>query len=114
MLSRIGDDNFAEFGGAQNEMRVVEQRRDHRAEARSTVHLCTHKPRNPYCEACVRAKMRQKRRYKGSFVNVATFWGHRVTGDHITSQKERMLGITGDKDALVLRDQVTENIVGVV
>ena len=30
------------------------------AEAKTLAHLCTHRYRNPYCEACIRAKMIQK------------------------------------------------------
>ena len=58
----------------------------------------------PYCEACRRGKMKNKRKYAGSFENTATAWGQRLTADHITSQKDRMLGVTGDRDALVIKD----------
>ena len=85
-------------------------RRDLRLEARSTAHLMTHVPRNPYCEACVRAKMTQERRFRGSYVNTAQYWGHELTGDHITSMKDSMLGISGDRDAFVVQDMYSRLI----
>ena len=79
-------------------------RRDLRAEANSEYHLLRHKPSNPYCEACRRGRMRRKGRYKGSFANTATSWGQHLTADHITSVKDNMLGVTGDRNAFVIRD----------
>ena len=79
-------------------------KRSLRQEATSLNHLLRHKPRNPYCEACVRGKMKGHRKFKGSFKNSASFWGQHLTADHITSQKENMLGVTGDRDALVVKD----------
>ena len=35
-------------------------------EANSLYHLVTHTPKNPYCEACRRAQMKEKRKYAGS------------------------------------------------
>ena len=65
----------------------------------------THKPKNPYCEACVRAKKTESPSYKGSYVRTVAEWGREVTADHITSLKDRMLGITGDRDALTIKDE---------
>ena len=65
----------------------------------------THKPKNPFCEACVRAKKAESPSYKGAYVKTAEEWGHKLTADHITSLKDNMLGITGDKDALTIKDE---------
>ena len=46
-----GDDEVAE-----------RRRRNLRIEARSLTHLLTHLPKNPYCDACTRGKMRNKKR----------------------------------------------------
>ena len=73
--------------------------------ANATEHLMNHKPKNPYCEACVRAKMTQAPSYKHSYVRKATECGQEVTADHVTSQKDNMLGITGDRDALTIKDE---------
>ena len=48
--------------------------------------------------------MKGHRKYKGSFKNEATFWGQHLTADHITSQKDKMLSVSGDRDALVIKD----------
>ena len=57
-------------------------RRSLRDEANSLYHLLTHKPKNPSCKYCRRAKMKDKRKYAGSYKNTATRWGHVVIGDH--------------------------------
>ena len=64
-----------------------------RGEAHSLYNLLTHKPKNPFCESCRRAKMKEKRKYSGSYKNTATRWGQLVTGDHIVSTQDNMLGI---------------------
>ncbi|MFM7979837.1 MAG: hypothetical protein ACKPKO_11020, partial [Candidatus Fonsibacter sp.] len=79
-------------------------RRSLREEANSVYHLLTHKPKDPYCDSCRRAKMKEQRKYAGSYQNTATCWGELVTGDHITSTHDNMLGIEGGKDVLVMRD----------
>ena len=48
--------------------------------------------------------MRRKPKYKGSFKNEAMWWGQHLTADHITSKKDNMLGVTGDRNALVIKD----------
>ena len=42
-------------------------RRDLKADALSPRHLLTHKPKNPYCDSCVRGKMLNIKKFKGSF-----------------------------------------------
>ena len=69
-------------------------RRDLRAEAHSLHHLLRHKPSNPYCEACRRGRMRRKPKFRGQH----------LTADHITSIKDNLLGATGDRNALVIKD----------
>ena len=51
--------------------------------------------------------MKEARHHKGSFHNDAEYFGHRLTGDHLTSQAENMLGIGLAKDALVIKDLYT-------
>ena len=48
--------------------------------------------------------MRNKRKLHGSFKGLADAWGDHLTADHITSQKDAMLGITGDRDAFMVKD----------
>ena len=49
--------------------------------------------------------MRRKKKFKGSFKQYAAFWGQHLTGDHITSKLDKMLGVTGDKNAWVVQDR---------
>ena len=48
--------------------------------------------------------MKEKRKYAGSYQNHTIRWGQLVTGGHITSTKDNMLGIGGSKDMLVIKD----------
>ena len=48
--------------------------------------------------------MKEARKYSGSYQNTATRWGQLVTGDHIVSTQDNMLGIDGSRDILVLKD----------
>ena len=36
-------------------------------DARSKTHLLTHRYKNPYCESCVRAKMKHRKTFRGAF-----------------------------------------------
>ena len=44
--------------------------------------------------------MKEKRKYVGSYKNTATRWGQLVTGDHIVSTQDNMLGI-GNRDIFI-------------
>ncbi|MFM7979396.1 MAG: hypothetical protein ACKPKO_08785, partial [Candidatus Fonsibacter sp.] len=79
-------------------------RRSLKKEAHSLYHLLTHKPKNPYCESCRRATMKESRQYAGSYKSTATRWGELVTGDHIASTQDNMLGIQGSRDIMVIKD----------
>ena len=73
-------------------------------EANRLYHRLTHTPKNPYCEACRRAKVKEKRTFAGSYRNTATRWGQLVTGAHIVSTKDNMFGLDGNKDMLAIKD----------
>ena len=53
-----------------------------RFEATSTKHLLTHLPRNPFCIHCTRAKMRKKKKMKGSYT---------VSYTHLTLPTKRIV-----------------------
>ena len=38
-----------------------------KAEARTIQYLLTHRYKNPYCESCIRAKMRHYKAHRGAF-----------------------------------------------
>ena len=75
-----------------------------RREAQTLKHKLLHKPKNPYCDACNRAKMRRGKLFKGSYNRKPEQWGWCITCDHIVSQKDNMLGITGSRDCLTIKD----------
>ena len=84
-------------------------RRNLREEAKSLQHLLTHRPHNPYCDACNRGKMRDKKLFKGAFEarREPTAWLDLVTADHLVSRDGKMQGLTGDRDAIVIKDLYT-------
>ena len=78
-------------------------------EAKSEEHFFTHRPKNPFCETCVRAKMQapQARRRHGSSSVDAKAFGDHVTADHVIS-KDEMYGFKGECVALVVKDVFTQ------
>ena len=52
-----------------------------KAEAKTVAHLLTHRYRNPYCQSCVRAKMKHFRTHRGAFKRVLKKWGDLITFD---------------------------------
>ena len=73
-------------------------------EANRLYHLFIHKPKKPYCEACWRPKMKEKRKHAGSYRNTSTRWGKIVAGDHMVSTKDNMIGFDGNRVILVIKD----------
>ena len=55
----------------EDEILLLQQRRDLIKEAQSMCHLLRHKKSNPYCEACRRGRMRRRPRFKNSFQDTA-------------------------------------------
>ena len=62
-------------------------------------HLLTHKPFNIYCDACNLGKMRKAKEFVGS-----SGWLDLATADHLVAKNGGMEAITGDFDALVVKD----------
>ena len=54
-------------------------------EARTLEHLLTHRYKNPYCNSCVRAKMKHHKTYRGAFRRKLTKFGDLITFDLIDS-----------------------------
>ena len=48
--------------------------------------------------------MRKKPKFKGTFKNTASYCGEQLTGDHITSIKDRMPTVNGWKNAFTVQD----------
>ena len=75
-----------------------------RTSLQEEAHLLTHKPNNSYCESCRRAKMMEKRKLTGCYRNTSTRWGQLVTGYHITSTKDTMVGFDGNRAMPVIKE----------
>ena len=67
-------------------------------DANSIAHLLTHRYRNPFCESCVKAKMRHFRSRTGAFKREVKTFGDLVTFDFVTAsvrEEENQAGIFG-------------------
>ena len=81
-------------------------------EAKSLLHLLTHRYKNPYCKACVRSKMKHFKTNRGAFKRKLKKFGDLVTFDFMNTQKMIRQGMMTDKDILVIRDRYTGIIWG--
>ena len=90
----------------------VEERppRDLKAEAKSHRHLLTHTPYNPYCDACRIARMtrRPARRQNTDPDAKPKAFAELGNADYIVAQSEESMGLTRERDALVVVDRGTE------
>ncbi len=75
-----------------------------RLEAQSIAHMLTHKPKNGFRAICDRAKTKQVPHMRGAFSRPLTKWGDIITADHIDSQRATMMGLNGEREALVIKD----------
>ena len=73
-------------------------------DANSVAHLLPHRYRNPFCESCVKAKMRHFRSRTGAFKREVKTFGDLVMFDFVTaSQKHEVEG----RYALIIQDIYT-------
>ena len=84
-------------------------RRNLKLEALSLEHLLTHFPKNKYCSACQRARLRRRpigvvRQDKGE---AAVEFGDVITCDHIIASKDEAEGLLTDKTAMTIYDMGT-------
>ena len=76
-------------------------------EARSKVHLLTHRYKNPYCESCVRAKMKHRKTFRGAFQRKLTKFGDLITFDYVDNRRIAEQDYGDDKTIFVIRDRYT-------
>ncbi|CAE7762117.1 unnamed protein product, partial [Symbiodinium sp. KB8] len=93
---------------AESEPRDEKHSAQLKLEAESIEHKFTHRPKNPYCKVCQKAKMLapHARKRGGSSTIMAKKFGDHVTIDHIITRDLRDFGIEGEKDG----EQVYENL----
>ncbi|CAE7222918.1 GABBR2 [Symbiodinium sp. CCMP2592] len=84
--------------------------RDLREEAKSIRHLMTHLPKNPYCDACQRAKMENVKSFRQDSPRDKGFekFGEHVTIDTMVLHWLGNRGNNGETDAVVFYDLATE------
>ena len=82
------------------------EERDLRAEAKSLKHLMTHLPKNPYCDACQRAKMVNVKSFRHEGIDGYEFtkFGEHITLDTVVLHGLTNRGINGETDAIVFYD----------
>ena len=87
-------------------------KRDLKAEAVSLEHMMTHTPYNVHCPSCVRAKMlrRLARRVVHDPAAMPNKFGDLVNADHIIAHSDEAMGLTGERDALVVVDRYSEYV----
>ena len=75
-------------------------------EAKTIVHLLTHRFKNPYCESCVRAKMKHFKTKRGAFKRSLKKFGDLITFD-IVDSKQTVLdeGVALEKEVFIIRDR---------
>ena len=80
-----------------------------KADVLTPYHQMVHKPKNPYCVACQVAKRRRTsgRRKTRDGVARPPVFGDQITCDHIVADRPHNIGVTGDRDALVVLDRAT-------
>ncbi|CAE7541323.1 JNK [Symbiodinium sp. CCMP2592] len=84
--------------------------RDLKDEAKSIRHLMTHLPKNPYCDACQRAKMENVKSFRQDSPRDKGFekFGEHVTIDTMVLHGLGNRGNIGETDAVVFYDLATE------
>ena len=84
-----------------------------KAEANSLVHILTHRYKNPYCETCVRAKMKHRKTRRGAFNRPLRKFGDLISFDYLDLDKSSLdLVPVLDYKVLVVRDRFTGMIAG--
>ena len=78
-----------------------------KAEAKTISHLLTHRYRNPFCQSCVRAKMKHFRTHRGAFKRELKKWGDLITFDFADMEWANYMGIPEDRELLIIRDRFT-------
>ena len=80
-----------------------------RKEALSPEHLFSHRPKNPFCPTCQKAKMLapQSRKVGGSRTIESKAFGDHITCDHIILKDLTEFGFHDQKDGFVIKDVFT-------
>ena len=92
---------------AKPEFEPTHRARDLQEDAKSLKHKLTHLPKNPYCQACQEAKMKQAYSRRGAFQRPTEHFGQLISFDHMFSAQARMVGLNGELHAFNIKDLYT-------
>ena len=76
-------------------------------EANSLKHKLTHRYKNPYCDSCIRAKMKHFKTRRGSYKRELKKFGDLITFDAVDTSKVHDDVLILEKEVLVVRDCFT-------
>ena len=93
------------YEGAPIEKRIGTLKDD----ANTLTHVLTHRYRNPFCESCVKAKMRHFRSKSGAFQREVKMFGDLITFDLVEASGDAE---NSDKYVMIIRDIYTGIIIG--
>eukprot|EP00435_Cladocopium_sp_Y103_P049810 s1489_g15.t1 len=100
------DEDDIEIDVVEGESRVA-KRGTLKREAKSIEHKLTHKYKNPYCDSCVRAKMKHFKTRRGAYRRELKKFGDLITFDAVNTDKIHDDTLILEKEVLVVRDCFT-------
>ena len=101
-----GDEDDIEIDVVEGESRVA-KRGTLKREANSLNHKLTHRYKNPYCDSCIRAKMKHFKTRRGAYKRELKKFGDLVTFDAVDTSKVHDDVLVLEKEVLVVRDCFT-------
>ena len=101
-----GDEDDIEVDVVEGESRVA-KRGTLKREANSLNHKLTHRYKNPYCDSCIRAKMKHFKTRRGSYKRELKKFGDLITFDAVDTSKVHDDVLVLEKEVLVVRDCFT-------
>ena len=100
-----GDGDDIEIDVVEGESRVA-KRGTLKREANSLNHKLTHRYKNPYCDSCIRAKMKHFRTRRGSYKRELKKFGDLITFDAVDTSKVHDDVLVLEKEVLVSRQRL--------
>ena len=101
-----GDEDDIEINVVEGESRVA-KRGTLKREANSLNHKLTHRYKNPYCDSCIRAKMKHFKTRRRSYKRELKKFGDLITFDAVDTSKVHDDVLVLEKEVLVVRDCFT-------
>ena len=101
-----GDEDDIEIDVVEGESRVA-KRGTLKREANSLNHKLTHRYKNPYCDSCIRAKMKHFKTRRGAYKRELKKFGDLITFDAVDTSKVHDDVLVLETEVLVVRDCFT-------